>query len=169
MSLAGSFLIARPTLEDPNFSRTVVLLLAHGDEGAFGLVVNRPAVAKGLPFPVFVGGPCPSPGLMILHGHPTWAKPAEDEGGPATPEVVAGVFVGDEASLERAKEAPQEEDLRLRVFTGYSGWGGGQLEGELAAGAWAVAPATASLLFDTPAEELWDRLAPPRIPQPSLN
>ena len=65
MSLAGSFLVARQVLRDPNFERTVVLLLAHSDEGAFGLVVNRPATAKGLPWPLFVGGPCPSPGFSL--------------------------------------------------------------------------------------------------------
>src|SRR5207249_2356103 len=60
--LAGSFLVARGALQDPNFVQTVILLLRHGEEGAFGLIVNRPAEAVGLPFPVFRGGPCPAPG-----------------------------------------------------------------------------------------------------------
>jgi putative transcriptional regulator len=168
-SYAGSFLVARPTLRDPNFARAVVLLLAHGPEGAFGLVVNRAAKVEGLPWPVFAGGPCPSPGLVMLHGHPDWAE--EQAGGSeenAVREVGEGIYVGNAACLEKAVGS-EEGGLRFRVFTGYSGWGPGQLEGEMASGTWAVTPATADLLFDTPAEELWDRLAPPRIPEPSVN
>src|SRR2546429_7938511 len=71
-SLAGSFLVAKPELQDSNFHQTVVLLLQHGSEGAFGLVVNRPAKTEGLPFPVFHGGPCQAPGLILLHGHAGW-------------------------------------------------------------------------------------------------
>ena len=55
------------------------------------------------------------------------------------------------------------------MFSGYAGWGPGQLEGELAAGAWAIVPATGELLFDVPAEDLWYRLVPPTIPEPSVN
>ncbi len=169
MSLAGSFLIARPTLRDPNFAHTVVFMLSHQEEGAFGLVVNRPAEAEGLPWPLFVGGPCPAPGLLMLHGHPDWAGPKEGDEDESAKEVGPGIFAGDAACLERAGNADPEQNLRFRVFTGYAGWGAGQLEGEVASGAWAVMPATAPLLFDTPVEELWDRLAPPRIPQPSMN
>jgi putative transcriptional regulator len=170
MSLAGSFLIARPMLQDPNFRRAVVLLLAHSADGAFGLVVNRPAQAEGLPWPLYAGGPCPSPGLMMLHGHPDWAKPAAEEAAEGGgPQVAPGIFVGDAACLERAGQLPEAPAGRFRVFTGYAGWAGGQLEGELAAGAWALVPATGPVLFETPIEELWERLAPPRIPQPSMN
>jgi len=166
MSYAGCFLIAKSVLQDPNFNRTVVFLLAHNAEGAFGLVVNRPAEVEGLPWTVFAGGPCPSPGLLMLHGHPEWTESAEDV---EEPELAPGIFSGDATSLDRATQMEEGQVLRFRVFSGYSGWGGGQLEGELAAGAWAVAQATGDLLFDTPVEELWDRLVPPRIPQPSIN
>lgn len=167
MSLAGSFLVARPPLHDPNFERTVVLLLAHNDDGAFGLVVNRPAQAEGLPFPLFVGGPCPAPGLLMIHGHPEWAETDTDPQEGGKPELAPGLYIGDASSFETATST--EESGRFRVFRGYAGWGGGQLEGELAAGAWVVVPASGELVFDTPPEELWDRLAPPAIPQPSLN
>jgi putative transcriptional regulator len=171
MSLAGSFLVARTVLKDPNFARTVVLLLAHSGDGAFGLVVNRPVAqpVEGLSLPVFLGGPCPAPGLLLLHGHADWQQPDPDAGEEATQEVAPGIFVGDAACLERAREAPADGPPRVRVFSGYAGWSGGQLEGEIAAGAWVVVPARAALLFDTPAEELWDRLAPPALPQPSMN
>jgi putative transcriptional regulator len=165
-SLAGKFLVARPILQDPNFRQTVVLLLQHGSEGAFGLVVNRPAKAKGLPFDVYRGGPCASEGLLMLHGHSDWVN-AIGEG--PVPEIATGVFVGDASCLSRVNEASEDQSLRFRMFTGYAGWGPDQLEGELASGAWVVVPASAELVFDTPPQELWDRLAPPTIPQPSLN
>jgi putative transcriptional regulator len=170
MSFAGSFLIARTLLQDPNFKRTVVFLLAHNDEGAFGLVVNRPAEAEELPWPLFVGGPCPSPGLLMLHGHPEWAgeEESDDPESSRSNEVAPGIYSGDAASLDRATLAGEGE-LRFRVFTGYAGWGSGQLEGELAAGAWSLVPATGDVLFETPVEELWDRLLPPQLPQPSIN
>lgn len=167
MSYAGCFLIAKPILQDPNFKRTVVFLLAHNAEGAFGLVVNRPAEAKGLPWPVYVGGPCPSPGLIMLHGHAEWAE--DDEAAEKEHQLAPGIFSGDAACLDRVTQTEEGEQLRFRVFSGYAGWGGGQLEGELATGAWSVATANGSILFDTPVEELWDRLAPPRIPEPSVN
>lgn len=170
MSYAGCFLIAKPVLQDPNFARAVVFLLAHNAEGAFGLVVNRPAEAEGLPWPLFVGGPCPSPGLLMLHGHPEWAELSDDA--PESEkerELAPGIYSGDATCLDRASQAEDGQTLRFRVFSGYAGWGGGQLENEMAVGAWAVAPATAAILFDTPVEELWDRLVPPRIPQPSVN
>jgi putative transcriptional regulator len=170
MSYAGCFLIARPILQDANFKCSVVFLLAHNAEGAFGLVVNRQAEAEGLPWPVFVGGPCPSPGLIMLHGHPEWAEASDEEAEEGKErELAPGIYSGDAACLDRATQSEEGQTMRFRVFSGYAGWGGGQLESELAAGAWAVAPANGDLLFDTPIEELWDRLAPPRIPQPSVN
>jgi putative transcriptional regulator len=163
MSLVGSFLIARPVLKDPSFNETVILMLNHDQDGALGLVVNRLVEAKELPFPVFRGGPCPAPGFFMLHGHAEWAPSAEAK------EVAPGIFVGDENCAERAKEESVAEGLRLRIFRGYAGWGPGQLEDELASGAWGVVPASGDVLFETPVDELWERLLPPRIPQPSLN
>jgi putative transcriptional regulator len=165
-SHAGSFLVARPSLHDPFFRRAVVLLLKHGKEGAFGLVVNRPAPVEGLPFALFAGGPCESQGFLMLHGCPDWIEDAADQ---EAREVAPGIFLGDSSCLERLKNLQDEERDRVRVYMGYAGWGPKQLEGELAGGAWAVVEATGDLLFDTPAEELWERLAPPRIPEPSLN
>src|SRR5205085_1577274 len=82
-------------------ARAVVLLLAHSEEGAFGLVVNRPAEAEGLPWPVFDGGPCPSPGLRMLHGHAGWASAGDaPEGENVVREAGRGIFVGDAACLE---------------------------------------------------------------------
>jgi len=163
---AGSFLVARPVLQDPNFREAVVLLLQHGAEGAFGLVVNRPAPVQGAPFPLFKGGPCPAQGLLMLHGHEDWLELSPEKEGQR---VAPGLFLGDAACLKRATQAAEKETLRYRVFTGYAGWGPGQLEKELAAGAWTITSASGDALFDTPADDLWTQLAPPRIPQPSVN
>src|SRR5947208_2790112 len=76
-SLAGTFLVARSSLHDGFFGRSVVLLLQHGPEGAFGLVLNRPAKAKELPFAIFVGGPCKTDGLLMIHGRTDWLKQDE--------------------------------------------------------------------------------------------
>jgi putative transcriptional regulator len=170
-SLTGSFLVARASLQDPNFARTVVLLLAHTAEGAFGVIVNRPSEVEGLPFPVFEGGPCESPGVILLHGHPDWllASPGQAPKEPADKEVAPGILIGDESSLKRAGHPVSEKSLRMRLFRGYAGWGPRQLEKELTGGDWAVVAATGFLLFDTPVDELWYRLAPSSIPQPSLN
>ena len=140
MSYAGCFLIAKPILQDPNFKRTVVFLLAHNSEGAFGLIVNRPAEAEGLPWPVFIGGPCPSPGLIMLHGHAEWTESRdEDFEEEKERQLAPGIFSGDAACLDRVTQTQEADELRFRVFTGYAGWGSGQLEGELATGAWSVA------------------------------
>jgi len=166
--LAGFFLVAKPVLQDPNFEQTVVLVLRHGLEGAFGLVVNRPAQAEGLLLPVFSGGPCPAPGLIMLHGHSEWAAETAEDDGPG--EVAAGIFVGNAECMDKIpSESEEQPAVRYRVFLGYSGWGPDQLERELASGAWLVVPATGELLFDTPIEQLWDRLSPPATPRPSLN
>lgn len=165
-SLTGSFLVARTVLQDPSFNQTVVLLLQHSEEGAFGLVVNRPAPAKGLPFPLYKGGPCKCDGLLLLHGQPDWVDSEDDE----EPEGIApGIFLGDASLFNRIKDDLPDGDGRFRLFSGYAGWGPDQLENEIAIGAWTIVPASGEVLFDTPPKELWDRLSPPLIPQPSLN
>lgn len=165
-SLAGSFLVARRSLQDPNFRQTVVLLLQHTDKGALGVVVNRQAQVQGVPFPVFAGGPCESEGVLLLHGHPEWAESSSD---PVPNPVAPDIFLGDAACLSRIQDASPGETLHYRMFAGHAAWGPGQLEGELAMGVWAVVPATGTQLFDIPVDDLWDRLSPPALPQPSVN
>jgi putative AlgH/UPF0301 family transcriptional regulator len=105
-------------------------------------------------------------GLMMLHGHREWLEGASKK---TQKGIVPEVFLGDAECLQRITDALPGQDLRFRVFTGYAGWGPGQLEKELSGGDWAVVPASSQLLFDTPADELWERLVPPRIPEPSVN
>lgn len=164
-SLVGKFLVAKPVLQDPNFVQTVVLMLRHNDEGAFGLVINRPAQADNVPFPVFIGGPCPAAGLILIHGETSWTDGASDD----NEEIVPGVYLGNADNLKRIADAEPGQAIRYRVFHGYSGWGPDQLERELAAGAWIITPATAAHVFDTPIDDVWDRLSPPAIPRPSAN
>ncbi len=171
--LAPGFLVASPPLGDPNFDRTVVLLAVHGDGGALGFVVNRAApvtigdllsiagYGEGLveATPVHVGGPVqPSSGWVVM------VDPDLDA---ALGSVLA---VGDRVrvtssraafdamarDVEDGKPIGGSHDPRRRmVLLGYSGWGPGQLEGEIAAGAWLPVPLDERVLFDVPLEDRW--------------
>jgi putative transcriptional regulator len=103
----------------------------------------------------------------MLHGHAEWVEPAVPGAPPR--EVASGVYLGDAQCLTRVTESKPGSKFRYRLFTGFSGWGPGQLEGELAAGVWSIHPASGQLLFDIPFDDLWELLALPKIPQPSLN
>jgi len=164
-SLAGSFLVARPTLDDGFFGRAVVLVLQHGPDGAFGLVLNKATGDKEFPFAVHVGGPCKFNGFILIHGQEEWV----DDGEQATAQICPGVYLGDAACFKRIVDPPPGHNWRFRVFTGYSGWGPGQLEDELTQGAWAVVPAQCKHIFDAKLEEMWLRLVPSSIPTPSVN
>ena len=107
-SFAGKFLVARHVLSDPHFNRSVVLLLQHGPEGAFGLVVNRPAKIEGLPFPVFAGGPCSSQGLLLLHGYKEWA---DVEDGIVEGQIAPGILLGDASCLQRLDDLPADAEM----------------------------------------------------------
>ena len=141
----------------------MILLLQHGDEGAFGLVLTRPAESAELPFPVFIGGPCKMDGLLMIHGRQDW----QDEDG--LKEVCPGVYLGMEDQFEKARETDDGAEGRFRIFAGYAGWAPDQLEEEMNQGAWIVLPASGEVIFDTPPLELWEKLAPPTLPEPSLN
>src|ERR1700741_1344579 len=110
-SLAGYFLVARPVLDDPNFNRTVVFLLQHGPDGAFGLVVNRPVEGEKLPFPIYLGGPCKLEGMLLLHGHPEWVTDKEQG------EICPGVFLGDSQCAERVGQGETADKLRFKMFS----------------------------------------------------
>ncbi|MBC9718214.1 YqgE/AlgH family protein [Streptomyces sp. TRM66268-LWL] len=160
-SLTGRLLVATPALADPNFDRAVVLLLDHDEKGSLGVVLNRPT-------PVGVGD--------ILEG---WAELAGEpgvvfQGGPVSLDSALGVAVIPGDSTERAPlgwrrvhgaigvvdlEAPPELLAAalgsLRIFAGYSGWGPGQLEDELADGAWYVVESEPGDVSSPVPEKLW--------------
>jgi len=158
-SLRGKLLVAAPTLEDPNFARTVVIVGEHNEEGALGVVLNRPSeteVAEAVPDLadlvdvgeiVHVGGPVQASAVLVLA---QFAEPAE-----ARQLVVADVgFLAVDDDEERAAA-----DLdRARVFAGYAGWGPGQLEAELEREDWIVEPALAEDVFSDSPVTLWSEV-----------
>ncbi|MER5882882.1 YqgE/AlgH family protein [Streptomyces sp. NPDC001941] len=140
-SLTGRLLVATPALSDPNFDRAVVLLLDHDDEGSLGVVLNRPtpvgvgdiledwAPLAGEPGVVFQGGPVgldSALGVAVIPG---------DEGPLGWRRVHGAIGLVD---LETPPELLARAVGSLRIFAGYAGWGPGQLEDELADGAWYV-------------------------------
>ncbi len=155
-SLKGHLLIATPDLLDPNFVRTVLLMLQHGEEGALGVILNRPADATITELsetifeesfdwdkPLHYGGPVPGP-LMVIH---TLADFADQE-------VIPGIFHTIDASKVR-------QVIRLKaepslVVANYAGWGSGQLEGEFGEDTWLTLPATAEHIFWDGAKDLWE-------------
>ena len=157
-SLQGHLLVASPHLADPNFVKAVVLLIHHSEEGAFGVVLNRPAdntiqelweqVAETpceCERPVNVGGPVAGP-LMAIHTDEDLAEL----------EILPGVYFA--AQREHLERLLGQSDRPYRVFVGHSGWGGGQLENELKEGAWLTTPATVQQVFDDD-DELWKTVA----------
>jgi putative transcriptional regulator len=157
MALSGHFLVASRELLDPNFARSVVLIVHHSEEGALGLVLNRPtktSVAEAwkqvseAPCPsqglIHVGGPCRS-GLLAIH--------CDAELGEV--EIVTGVyFCADEENLERLISKGEDS---TRFFIGSAGWGPGQLESEMRENSWLTAPATVEQIFDAP-YDIWSQL-----------
>jgi putative transcriptional regulator len=157
-SVRGRLLVATPTLYDPNFFRSVVLVLEQGDDGALGVVLNRPsdtAVAETLPAwkpvasepdVVFVGGPV-SPDAAI--GVARVGNAEEAEGWAPLFGPLGTVDLGRDPA-----ELPVDVQ-NVRVFAGYAGWSEGQLDGELEAGGWFVIDAAPDDVFTSEPEGLW--------------
>src|SRR2546421_12949853 len=158
-SLAGHFLIASPAILDPNFERAVVLITAHTDEGAVGVILNRcssATVGEAVPQlapvididePVFVGGPVNPDGVAVL---------AEFE----DPDD-AGIVVLDDVgfvALDEALEDTPPQVQRTRVFAGVAGWGPEQLEDEFGREDWIVEHADSDDIFTDDPEGLWSAL-----------
>ena len=153
MNLAGRLLVASPRLVDPHFVRTVVVLLNHDDQGAMGLVINRPTE------------------MSVSDYLPEWvdrlaSPPVVFHGGPVEQSVAVGLResfdVGREATRIRGlcmvnfQEGEEEQtEGRVRVFAGYAGWGPGQLEEEIDEESWITLPAFARDVFSAAPEELW--------------
>ena len=168
-SLEGYCLISETELVDPNFHRTVVLLVNHNEEGAFGLVVNRPAeislgdiVTEFEDEPLgrleaYVGGPVEQHYLFTLHtGLPESAQ-SQYALHPAEGIVFEPVFHAMEGYLRNEWNTldPQQQP-RINFYLGYAGWGPGQLEAEIAQKAWLVIPATQEIVFHPDPSEGWN-------------
>jgi putative transcriptional regulator len=154
-SLRGHLLIASPALIDPNFRRTVVLVTEHTDDGAAGLVLNRPSLVE-------VGAAVPQLEELVDEDDQVWV------GGPVQPEavLVLGEFLDpDEAAVPLFEslgfpsldepEGIVPATTRRRVFAGYAGWGAGQLEEEVANEDWILEEALADDAFTEEPDELW--------------
>jgi putative transcriptional regulator len=154
-SLQAHLLVASRSLLDPNFVRTVVFILQHTKQGALGVVLNRPVDKTirqlweelgtgGCPLeqPVRLGGPVPGP-LIAVHTNQFFAEM----------EIMPGIFFA--ARKDHLDELVRHIQDPLRVFVGHSGWGPGQLENELAQGAWLTLPATVEYIFHDGAD-LWE-------------
>ena len=155
-SLQGQLLVASPYLPDPNFYRSVVLIIEHSDQCATGLVLNRPG-----PHPIRdvwpevantpclsaqcigIGGPMEGP-LIAIHTLPFCADET----------ILSGVYAS--SRRDQLQHVVEQLDDRFRIFSGYSGWGPGQLESELQQGGWMTCPATKDHLFKIDPEKLWD-------------
>ncbi len=158
-SLRGQLLVAGPALLDPNFWRTVVLIVEHNEEGALGLVLNRPSETS-------VGEAVPQLGDLL--------DPAQDLfiGGPVQPSAVlvladfedptdAALIAFDDVGVlgTGPGDAQQTAGIRAgRAFLGHAGWGPGQLDGELERGDWILEPAKLEDAFSTEARRLWSEV-----------
>ena len=172
-SLAPALLLSMPQLRDPNFSRTVVLLCRHSEEGAFGLVVNRPLATSGRvivnlePAPeesrqpaetvaterelqVWVGGPVePQRSWMLVGNEPDANEEARGR------RIADALYLSTSPDLLRRLLEP-DPPPRTRLVVGYSGWAPGQLEAELQASAWLMSDVDSDLIFTTPPERMWE-------------
>jgi putative transcriptional regulator len=155
-SIRGQLVIAGPRLADPNFWRTVVLIVEHNDDGALGLVLNRPSettVGEAVPElleliepddDVLVGGPVQQTAVIVLADF-------EDPGDAALLAFGHVGILGNADGLERAAPGIRT----ARAFAGHAGWGPGQLDDELERGDWILEPARFSDAFAETPRELW--------------
>jgi putative transcriptional regulator len=162
----GRLLLATPPLEDPNFDRAVIYVLEHHDDGALGLVLNRPSpeelgdalrpwtAMQSDPSLVFVGGPVEPDALIAIARVRDGATTAPDED-PSDTHLAP--LSGDLASADLAADPDEVSGAisALRVFRGYAGWGPGQLDGEIEAGAWLVLDPEPDDLFTPSPDDLW--------------
>ncbi len=163
--LKGQFLIAGKHLRDPNFFKTVILMVEHGAQGAMGLVVNRPssvtvahALSEHFKLPetddvVYVGGPVEPAALFVLHNAPE----LDENATPVLPELYVGSSP-DVFETVVCSVAEGNHDMKFRIFSGCSGWAPKQLETEMSRGDWHLHPANAELILKLDPYDLWDQV-----------
>jgi putative transcriptional regulator len=163
VSLAGQLLVASPSMGDPRFERTVILMVRHDKNGAFGIVVNRPVGEHPLASilemlgekeptvagtaRIFAGGPVQPEIGFIVH--------SPDYHRPGTTDINEHAAVTSSRDILRDIGNGQGPSKSLIAF-GYAGWGPGQLEGELARRDWVIAPGDQRLIFDEDRDKVWD-------------
>lgn len=154
----GAILVANPSMDDPNFQHTVVLILEHGRNGTIGVILNRTTdvllsevlpdlvVLKGTQHRLFTGGPVERRQLVLLF--------RLMDSRPDTRSIVDGIYMGTPTVLERMLTQPRPTET-FRAFSGFAGWAPGQLEYELLDEAWGVLPAGSLNIFDKDPATLW--------------
>jgi putative transcriptional regulator len=154
----GMLLVASPSLSDPNFHKTVLLIVEHGLAGTVGLILNRPTnvllsealpdftVLKRTTHRLFAGGPVERTQLVLLFRLTRLL--------PDTREIVDGIYVGTPRVLERIITQPNTTET-FRAFSGFAGWAAGQLEHEMLEGSWGVLPSNAFDIFEKDPATLW--------------
>jgi len=158
----GKFLVAGRGLGDPNFAETVVLLVGHSEQGTMGIIINRATkvkVSELLPEIksleqrdeiVYIGGPVARRNILLL---------IQSDGEPVESKLVFGdVYVSSSPELLEQLAGESGEGTPFHVFAGHSGWAPGQLEAELAEGAWHILPASAAAVFDSEPSGVWPKL-----------
>ncbi len=153
----GILLIADPFLKDPNFMRTVVFLCEHQDQGSFGFVLNKDYEytldelvngVEDLKIPVYYGGPVQMDTIHFLHTNPELI--------PGGFEVIDGIYWGgDFETTIGLIRSGQIDPEKIRFYIGYSGWGEGQLAGELEEKSWLTVLANRQLIFHHQTAEIW--------------
>ena len=155
----GIFLIAAPSLRDPNFRQTVVLLCEHGPEGALGVIVNRPtamSISEALPqVPIiegarhvlYAGGPVQTNQVMLLYRGTELPENAHH--------VFDGVCLGGDIGLVERILTETASKEAFRAYLGYAGWGPGQLENEMKTGSWITIPADPQAVFEKEPTKVW--------------
>ncbi len=161
MSLAPALLVSMPQLIEPNFSRSLVLLCEHAPEGAFGLIVNKPAdipAASAVRIEPKIVAPN---NLPLLMGGPVdpergWILTASAPETPEAQNIGAGLFLSASPLLLRRVLTTRPAPPRTHVLAGYAGWGPGQLDAELAESSWLIMPVELDLVFDVPPASAWE-------------
>lgn len=156
----GRLLVATPPLGDPNFDRAVVYVLEHHDDGAIGIVINRPTIEsldepldrwidlQSAPSSVFLGGPVETNALIALAATKQPVTDDDEHLSAISAEIASADLSADPALIAGDVEA-------VRVFRGYAGWGPGQLDAEITAGAWLVVDSVPADVFTGEPDELW--------------
>jgi len=156
----GYFLIANPVLPDPNFSRTVILLCNHNDQGSFGLVLNRSTKLKAREVftthelfkeennRVFFGGPVSQSQVFYLC--------RSENSIPGLEEICPDVYLGmNWESLEMTVDRLKEPEVNIQFYLGYSGWAAGQLDGEMEQKSWLTCKASEDFVFGVSENQIW--------------
>lgn len=161
--LTGKFLISAKHLNDPSFFRSVILIVQHDENGAMGLIINKPqegtlqTLISGIPstdpinMALFCGGPVDHEVVCVLHQ----MDEDSEEGLQILPNLRLGAS---EALLEQLMSPDSKTQSQFRIFCGYSGWSAGQLEAEIKRGDWYTTAADAETVFHEQPLELWEQL-----------